>query len=182
MAGQAANMGQALFSSCALLSWFFWWVFSGICSLCQVVKTMIDPVGNGHFNYLSSFSETHSISLLPWLRLEMWCGDVVQAWISLFAFPGLWPCAPGKTELGSGFNLQQCYKLKQSCFFSEYQKSSPEHIISVYLWLQGFKQVFSFPSLLKCVKDIICYNKNVNAQNKTDISSLQMPLSLEDGR
>lgn len=40
----------------------------------------------------------------------------------------------------------------------------------------------SFSSLEKCVKDIIYYNETVNIQNKTDISSLQMPLHLEDGR
>lgn len=39
-----------------------------------------------------------------------------------------------------------------------------------------------FPSLQKCVKDIIYYNETVNIQNKTDISSLQMPLRLEDRR
>ena len=58
------------------------------------------------------------------------------------------------------------------------------HTNSLYLRLQGFGHDFflSFPSLQKCVKDIIYYNETVNIQNKTDISSLQMPLCLEDKR
>lgn len=58
------------------------------------------------------------------------------------------------------------------------------HVISLYLILQGFGQGFflSLPSLQKCVKDIIYYNETVNIQTKSDISSLQIPLCLEDRR
>lgn len=144
-----------------------------------------------------------TVSLLPWLRRELWHGSAVHA--SFYRLQSLHPPSQG-FDLGSqvgqsravSLNLQQTSMAKcgvsEACLLTSHLRHL-NYIISLdvknhcqnacdlsvpettRVWAGCF---FFFPSLQKCVKDIIYYNETVNVQNKTDMSSFQMPLCLED--